>query len=129
MNLKSVKTASDLPFKGIELVRVDKNITEVVIGGKLRIRSSNTYSNQIEVLVESPYETARRHRLTATIDGFDPKVSYFEHKFEADNASAKLEDKGASVVIDETEVQIDDAGNVVAAETATPVANDELVPF
>ncbi len=130
MHLKSVKLASDLPFKGVELVRVDKNITEVIIGGKLRIRCGPSYSSTLEVLVEAPFETAQRHRVTATIEGFDPKVEYFDGEYEAKSAAAKFEDKGATATVEKVDVQIDDAGTVVSTGEPAPADNDEeLVPF
>lgn len=113
MHLKSIKTARDLPFGGIELVRVDKSITEVIIGGKLRIIADNTYSKQLSVLVEAPYEDASRFRVAAKIDGFDPKIVYFEGEYEAKRATEDFEAKGASVTCEKVDVQIDDEGNVV----------------
>jgi hypothetical protein len=130
MNLKSVKTTADLPFKGIELVRVDKNITEVIIGGKLRIRCGPSYSSALEVLVERAYETAQRFRLTATIDGFAPAVTYFDSQYDADTAAAKLP-AGATSAIDTVEAQIDEDGKVVGIEdraAPTPANTDDL-PF
>lgn len=119
MNLKTITSAKDLPFCGVELIKVDKAITEVVIGGKLRIRVANGYSNALSVMAEAPYETGQRHRLTATIGGFDPKVSYFESEYEAKRAGDDFESKGATVAIDSVEVHIDDSGAVVP-ETAEP---------
>lgn len=118
MNLTTVKTAADLPFKGIELVKVDKNITEVVIGGKLRIRQG-PYSG-LQVLVDAPFETGKRFKLTATVEGFDPKIQYFEQRWDADAASTNF--TVGETKIEEVEVQIDDAGNVIEA------ANDSASP-
>lgn len=134
MQFKTVKTAADLPFSGVELVRVDKAIREVVIGGRLRIKVANTYSSDLELLVAAPFETATRHRVTATLDGFDPKVVHFEHDFEATNAAADFEAKGAKVAIERVEVLLDEAGQVVAdsANDTSPVASAEAaepLPF
>lgn len=113
MIYKTIKTAAELPFKGIELVKVDKTITEVIIGGKLRIVVSDTYGEKLKLLVEAPYETATRYRMTATLDGFDPKVSYHEYEHDATTASRDLESKGATIAIEKVEVSINDAGEVV----------------
>lgn len=133
MILKTIQSATDLPFKGVELVKVDKTIREVIIGGKLRIRVASTYSNQLELLTEAPFESAKRYRMTATVDGFDPKVEYFEQRWEADTAKNGFIAKGVEAEVDEIEVQIDDAGNVVApANDPVPVKaaqEEELIPF
>lgn len=130
MNLKTVKTLSDIPFAGIQLVRVDKNITEVIVGGKLRIRSGPSYSNSLEVLVDAPFETVTRHRLTAVIEGFDPKVSYHDSDYEAKSAGAKLEDKGATITVDKVEVRVNDAGEVVGEDAAAPAPSTmDDIPF
>ena len=130
MHLKTVTATKDLPFGGIEFVKTDKSITEVIIGGKLRIRKGESYNAALQVLVEAPYETVTRHRLTATIDGFDPKVSFHESKYDAEKAGALLEGKGAEIVVEEVTVAIDDAGNIVPAEAATvSVPEADLVPF
>ena len=124
MQFKTAKTAADLPFAGVELVKVDKSIREVVIGGKLRIKVANTYSSDLELLVAAPFETATRHRVTATLEGFDPKIAHFEHDFDAKSAAADFEAKGAAVSIEKVEVLLDEAGQVVAdaANDASPVA-------
>ena len=129
MIYQTVKTTADLPFTGVELVKVDKNITEVIIGGKLRIKAG-TYSG-LEVLVAKPLETGSRHRVTATIEGFDPKVTYFEHDFDAKSAVAEFEQKGAEAKAEKVDVLIDEAGAVVsdAANVTATVAADEMIPF
>src|SRR3546814_11390857 len=94
MNLKSIKNSSEAPFKGVELIKTDGRIVEVVIG-LLRIRDSQ-YTG-IDVFVEQPFETAKRHRVIATIDGFDPKTLYFESEYEANDKARELEGVGAKV--------------------------------
>jgi hypothetical protein len=127
--------ASDIPVKGVELVRVDKNISEVIIGGKLRIRCGPAYSSTLEVLIEAPFETQQRHRVTATIEGFAPTVEHFETEYEAASSAAKFEDKGATAVVDKVDVQIDETGAVVsgppALAPAAPAAHDDgdILPF
>lgn len=128
MNLMTVKSAADLPFPGVELVKTDKSITEVVVGGKLRIRSQ--YG--LQVLTDAPLETVTRYRVTATLDGFDPKVVHFEDEYEAKGALDDFETKGATATIEKVEVQINDAGEVVGAVESAPVAkasNDLEIPF
>ncbi len=130
MNFKVVKTAAELPFGGVEIVRVDKAIREVIVGGKLRIKVANTYSSDLELLIAAPYESATRFRLTATMDGFDPKVSHFEYEHEATSASHAFEAKGATVSIEKVDVLLNDAGEVVPGEgvVAEFPASDQI-PF
>lgn len=128
MQLKTITAAKDCGIAGIEFVKTDKNITEIIIGGKLRIRRGESYSSNLVVLIEQPYEEAKRYRATATIEGFDPKVSYHESDYDARTATANLP-SGAEIVIDEVTAHIDDNGNIVAAFTAgEPQAIDDL-PF
>lgn len=135
MQLKTITAAKDVPFGGVEFVKTDKKITEVVIGGKLRIRVGDSYSGALTVLVEQPYEEARKFRLTATIEGFGQKVSYFDAKYEADSAGAAMEDKGAAIAVEEVTVQINDQGEVVGiagAEQSSPQAalsDEDRIPF
>ena len=131
MQLKTVTATKDLPFTGIEFVKTDKAITEVIIGGKLRIRKGESYNASLQVLVEAPYEEVKRHRLTATIEGFDPKISFHESKYDAESAGALLEDKGATVSVEEVTVGVDDDGNIVQSvgsskETVTKACD---IPF
>lgn len=125
------QAAADLPFAGVELIRVDKNITEVLIGGKLRIKVANTYSSNLELLVEAPFETATRYRVTANIDGFDSKVIHFENEYEATSSVQGFEGKGATATFEKVDVLIDDAGNVVGDSEPAPhhAALETDVPF
>lgn len=118
MKLKSIKFAKEAGFEGVEFVKVDNQIREVVIGN-LHIRKGDSYNSALEVLIEAPYETVKRHRLSATIKGFPPATSYHESKYEAEDKAAELENAGAETLIEELSVFIDDAGNVVS------VANDD----
>lgn len=129
MQLKTVTNVKDIPFGGIEFVKTDKQITEIIIGGKLRIRKGESYNAALQVLIETPFEEVKRHRLTATIDGFDPKVSYHESKYDAECAGALLEDKGAAIQVEEVTVGINDAGLIVPAEEPQGAPESELVPF
>ncbi len=131
MQLKSIKTAKEAPFAGVEFVKTDKNITEVIIGGKLRIRASGTYSADLSIFVEQPYEEAKRHRVTASIDGFDPKISYHDDSYSAGQVARDFEAKGATVEISEVTVFLNDNGDVVEVATtgtsSSPVSDD--LPF
>lgn len=129
MNLKTVKTTADLPFKGIELVKVDAHITEIIIGGKLRIRKGESYSPGLQLLVDQPHEEMARVRVTAKLDGFDPKVSYVETDYEAQSIASSFEDKGAVVVTDKVTALINDSGEVVGIKGDEPVPAHDEIPF
>lgn len=130
MQLNSVKTAADLPFKGIELVKTDSTISEVIVGGKLRIRVGD-YGSGLKVFVEAPGEKVKRHRVTAVLEGFGEKVEHYEHSFQADEAVRNLEDLGATVTREDVHVVIDALGAVVAEDEATSSVPAELadLPF
>ncbi len=112
MKLTSIKTAAEAGIPGIEFVFTDKAITEVVIG-KLRIRKGESYSPELQVLVERPFEKVERYKLTGKLEGFPDAVSFFEDDYSAKSAGAKLEDKGASFTVEKVTVEIDDADRVV----------------
>lgn len=127
MQLKTVKTLADIPFKGVELIKVDNTISEVVIGGKLRVKAGQ-YGG-IQCLVVTEGEKVQRHRVTATLEGFPDAIQHFETSWEAEQAERTFKDKGAEVTREAVSVVIDDFGSVVA-ETA-PEATRELdeIPF
>lgn len=130
MQLNSVKSAADLPFKGIELVKTDATITGVIVGGKLHIKTDGYGS--LKVLVEAPGERVKRHRVAATLEGFGDKTEYFENSWDADTAAGKLETLGAKVERSEVQVVIDAFGVVVEADAApatTAATFDAEVPF
>lgn len=130
MQLKTITHAKDAPFGGVEFVKTDKHITEVVIGGKLRIRTGESYNNSLKVLVEQPHEEVERHRVTAKIDGFDDKVVYFDTAYEANNSAAEFEGKGATATVEKVTALINDAGEVVGIKgdaEASDCSSD--VPF
>lgn len=112
MKLKSIKNPSETGVAGIQFVKVDNKITEVILG-KLHIRKPENYSNDLQVMIESPYETEIRYRLTGKIAGFPDAVSYHDSQYDADIAGAKLEDAGASFKVDCIDILIDEAGNIV----------------
>lgn len=124
MKLTSIKTAKETGIPGVEFVIVDKNITEVVIGG-VRIRKGESYSSSLQVLIETPFETVERYRCTGKIEGFPDAVSYHETKYGAESAGNKLEDRGAEIAVERVDVQITDDGEVAPAEV--PEAEQE--PF
>lgn len=128
MQLKTIKTTADLPFKGIELVKVDNAITEVIIGGKLRIRKGESYSNALLVLTDAPGEFAKRYKVTAELDGFAPTVEFFEDSYSADARKQHFEGLGAKVEKTHTDVLIAETGDIV--EAAPEVASElEDLPF
>ena len=133
MQLKTISAIKDVPFGGVEFVKTDKKITEVIVGGKLRIRMGESYTGSLVVLIEQPFEEAKKFRLTATIDGFGEKVSYHDSKYEADIAGAALEEKGASIAVEEVAVQINDQGEIVGAtdgsQPAQPIEPESDFPF
>lgn len=131
MQLKTVKTAADLPFKGIELIKTDSSITEVVIGGKLHIKAG-PYGSNIQVLCRTAGEQADRHRLTATLEGFAPTVQHFESKYEADSAADDFKARGAEVTVEKVRVVVDELGEVTseaAGEIVAATAELEDLPF
>jgi hypothetical protein len=127
MKFTTVKSAKDIGIPGVEFVIVDKAITEIVIG-KVRIRKGESYSSALQVLVETPFETVERFRLTGKIDGFPDAVSYYESKYEAETAGNKLEDAGAKITVERVDVTIDDDGTVVGSG-APGNDNASDVPF
>lgn len=128
MILKTVKNAADLPFKGVELIKVDGSIRGVIVGGKLRV-AIGQYSG-LDVTVEVPGETAKRHRVSATIEGFGQSTQHFEHSWDADSAASKLEGMGAKVERAEVNVLLGEDGSVVGeAPTAAPARELEDLPF
>lgn len=130
MQLKSVKTAADLPFKGVELIKTDSTITEVIIGGRLHIKAGQ-YTG-IQVLARTPGEEVDRWRLTATLDGFAPTIQHFEHEFQADGAADDFKSRGAETSVEKVRVIVDELGEIAAnapsrAEAATAELED--LPF
>lgn len=121
MQLKTITTAKDAGIAGIEFVKTDKAITEVIIGGKLRIRKGESYGKALEVLIEQPFEEAKRHRATAKLDGFDPKITYHDSDYDARSATASMPSL-AEVTIEEVTVYLDDNGDVVGTKDDEPVA-------
>ena len=135
MKLTTIKSAKETGIPGIEFVFTDKSITEIILG-KVRIRKGESYSTALQVLVETPFETAERYKLVGKIDGFPDAVSYHDDKYSADTASAALEDKGATTTVEKLTVQIDDNGNVIDGASATdstsaavPAMADSDLPF
>lgn len=133
MQLKTITAAKDAPFPNIEFVKTDKQVTEVIIGGKLRIRKGESYSAALQILVEAPHEEVERFRLTATIEGFAPQIQYFETKYDAESAAAKFQDKGAETQVEKVTALADDSGEIVGiAGEATAIKVDAdgcEVPF
>lgn len=127
MILKSVKTAAETGIEGLEMVMVDKAITEIVIG-KVRIRKGENYNKALEVLIEAPFEKDERFKLVGKIAGFPDAVSYHDTKYEAESAGSKLEDAGATFTVERVDVLIDTAGNIAGeAGASKPETSD--IPF
>lgn len=128
MQLKSIKNASELPFKGIELVKVDGSISEVIIGGKLRIQAG-AYGG-MKVLTESAGEAGKRYRVTAALEGFPTAVEYFDASYEADERVRHFEKLNAEVQRDHVDVLIGEDGAISEGVLPSPVAADfEAIPF
>lgn len=127
MQLKQIKIAAEAPIKGVEFVKVDGSITEVIIGG-LRIRKGESYSPGLQVLIEVAGETVQRHKVVATLDGFEPAVKYVESSWDADALAAKLEATGAKVTKDLLSVVISDSGEIVEIGAPSGEAAEDL-PF
>jgi len=130
MQLKSIKTAAEAPFAGVEFVKVDGAITEVIIGGKLRIRKGESYSANLQVLVAAPGEVAKRYRVAATLEGFAPTVEYHENSYDADERQRHFEKIGATVEKTYADVLITESGAQQTVELVAPAAADlEEIPF
>ena len=128
MKLKSIKQPNEAGVDGIQFVKVDNVITEIILG-KLHIRKGDSYNRALEVLIEAPYETQTRYRLTGKIVGFPVAVSYHDSDYDAQCAGAKLEDAGATFTVESVDVLIDDAGKVigVADDASSAIAADPTV--
>lgn len=120
MILKSVKTAAETGIGNLEIVTVDKQITEVIIG-KLRIRKGENYNKALEVLVEAPFDQEERYRLVGKIDGFPNAVTYHATKYDAESAGSRLEDAGAKTEIERVDVLIDHSGQIAGEVNGEPL--------
>lgn len=117
MILHSIKQAKDAGIPGVEFVFTDKAITEVIIGG-LRIRKGENYSAALQVLVEKPFEEAKRYRMTAKMAGFPDAVSYHDTDHAAQTAANDLIVKGAEATVAEVTVLLGEDGEVVRVADA-----------
>lgn len=127
---KSIKSAKDTGLDGIEFIKTDSQITEVVVGGKLRIKRGESYNQNLIVLIEQPFEEAKRFKMTAKIDGFDPKISYHEGRYEAETAAHELEGKGADATVEEVTVLVDEDGEFAGeVGEATAVEREDVPAF
>ena len=122
MNYKSIKLASESPLP-IELVKHDNQIRAVVIGD---LRIEGDYG--IKVLVAQPFEKVKRHRITATIEGFGKKVEYFEKRWDGDNRAHELQESGATVEREDIDVLVDERG-VVQSVTIGADDDSDRIPF
>ena len=131
MKLKTIKTTNEIMLalgqeqpierEPVELVTRDGTVREVRIGG-LHIAADYGLS----VTAEQPYDEAKRYRVTATIEGFEPRVEYFEDYSKMLDFKRSF-DSNVDVKVDENvPVLIDDDGNVVAV-TGDGQADD--LPF
>lgn len=122
MNYKSIKLASESPLP-IELVKHDNQIRAVVIGD---LRIEGDYG--IKVLVAQPFEKVKRHRITATIEGFGKKVEYFENRWDGDSRAHEFQESGATVEREDIDVLVDERGVVQSAMLAADDDSDRI-PF
>lgn len=127
MQLKSVKTAADLPFKGVELIKTDNTVTEVIIGGTLHVKAGQ-YSG-IQVLVRTPGEQVDRYRMTAMLEGFAPTVEHFEYEHQADSVAEDFKRRGAEATVEKVRVIVDELGAVTADAEPTQAPKLEDLPF
>lgn len=130
MQLKSVKSVADVPFKGIEFIKVDGAITEVIIGGKLRIRKGESYQPRLDVLIETDGEHAKRYKVEATLEGFPPAIEFFEHSHEANTREEHFKELGATVTRAHVDVLLKDSGIIAETPAAAPADADfDAIPF
>jgi len=127
MQLKTVKSQADLPFRGIELIKTDNTITEVIIGGKLHIKAGQ-YSG-IQVLARTPGEQVDRYRMTATLEGFAPTVEHFEYEHQADSVAEDFKRRGAEATVEKVRVIVDELGAVAADAESAQTPEPEDLPF
>lgn len=129
MKLATVKTARETGIPGIEFVYTDKHVTEIILG-KVRIRMGESYNNSLKVLIETPFDTTERHRVTAKLEGFPDAVSFHDSEYEANRASSDFPSQ-AVVTVERVTVNIDEAGNVTVADKAAPEAPADVTdpPF
>lgn len=127
MHLKTVTNAKEVAMLGLSFVKTDKAITEVIIGS-LHIRKGESYQPGLQVLMEAPFSEETKWRLTATIKGFDPKVSYHDSNYDAGVASNDLSSEAETEIV-EVRVMVDDNGAIVSTlGNSTPI-NPSEVPF
>lgn len=129
MQLKSIKTPAEAHFANVEFVKVDGAITEVVIGGKLRIRKGESYSNTLQVLVEAPGEILKRYRVEATLEGFAPTVEYHENSYDADERVRHFEKLGASAAKTYGDVLVSETGAITETPLVAATPELEELPF
>lgn len=124
-NYRSVKTADETGVYGLELIKRDKSVYAVELHG---IRIESDYG--LRVLVREPFERVERHRVTATVEGFDPKVMHFETKHSADRCATDYENKGATVTNEAVTCLLGEAGEIVGEVTNdSAAAFPDNVPF
>lgn len=126
MQFKKIERATETGIENMEFIREGKNVLEVIIGD-VRIRPAD-YGNGLKVLIASPYEEGQRYRMTAMIDGFAPTITYHESKYDAESEGARLENKGASFVVEHITVLIDEQGKVVGPADGAPT-DASPIPF
>lgn len=127
MQLKTVKSQADLPFRGIELIKTDNTITEVIIGGKLHIKAGQ-YGG-IQVLARTPGEQVDRYRMTAMLEGFAPTVEHFEYEHQADSVAEDFKRRGAEATVEKVRVIVDELGAVAADAESAQTPEPEDLPF
>lgn len=135
MKLRKIKTEAEArrameaetpSRERVEFTTKDSAFTGLRVG-QLHI-GFGQYGSSLDLSVESPYDPAKRYRVTATAQGFPPAVSYHEEWAEA---TAKRDSYGDAVTVEldtnQVDVLLNDAGEVVCE--VGPGGPSEALPF
>lgn len=125
MNFQTIKALSEVKLQGvkIEWTREDKGVKEVRIsddaGGLLVIKSGNSYSETVKLLVPA-IEEADRYALVGTFLGLTPVREVFEDEHEAKSRLDEFRAKSGytddhGLKIEKVRVRIDDSGAATVA--------------
>ena len=130
MKLKTIKTEREVIAAivaggtSIEMTSENSNITQLRIGN-LVIRSEY---GSLKVMSVEEFEEATRYRVTAQVQGFEPRIEFFENYSDASEFKRSFGD-GVEVTVDEdVKVLVDDDGDVVGvhADAVRPVDKDRV---
>lgn len=134
MKLRKVKTEAEAKRamvaetpgrEAVEFTTKDGAFTAIRLG-TLHV-GFGQYGSSLELTVENPYDAASRHKVTATVQGFAPAVTYHEDWAAATKQRDSYGD-GATVELstDRVDVLVDEGGNVVREVGTAP---DDDLPF